>query len=201
MLLRSVLASFALLSGVGCAATPPPLAHPETQLPDLFAESGHVTVVAFFATWCPASQDTLAIAQDLWARHREQGLRVVAVHEDERPEAVERFLSENHVGFAVARDRDAELARSLGIRTIPAIVVLDEHGEVHRVVNGYHGEGDRRTAEGAVASALGGASAEAQRRRDALLRSIHAAATPNPDEPPPDADSGGDKEQPEDESM
>lgn len=199
MLLRFLFASFVALGALGCTSIPPRLAHPQTELPVVDAKSDHVTVVVFFATWCPASRDMLAVAQDVWARDRAFGVRVVAVHEDEQPDTVDRFLSENHVGFAVASDHESGFARALGIRTIPALVVIDANGTVRRVVNGYHGDNDKRAAEGAVANLVFEMNEAAERRRDSLRRSIEAGATPNPEEPAPEGDD--DKSDPPAESM
>jgi thiol-disulfide isomerase/thioredoxin len=197
MLLRFVLASFVIVSALGCATAPPRLAHPETDLPELDAKSGQITVIAFFATWCPVSQEMLKVAQELWARDRYNGLRVIAVHEDEPTEFVDHYLTQHHVDLDVARDRESAFARTLGIRTIPALVVIDGDGGVRRVVNGYHGDDDKRAAEGAVAQLFREMNAAAARRRAAQLQATEAETTL--DETPPDSDDG--KSEPESESM
>lgn len=134
------------LVGLGCeeprAAEDPSVAITPLRLPavELARSAGEavpafegVTLVHFWATWCsPCRRELpglLRLADEV------ESVRVVAVT-DEPWSAVEAFFAPDDVPRWIARDREGELARALGVGALPDTYVVDARGVARRRVAG-----------------------------------------------------------------
>lgn len=104
---------------------------------------GHVVVLAFFTTWCPASRQTLRAVEELRARNAPNGLEVIAVGEGESAAEVSSFATSLGVRARIAFDKGGVTASQLGLPTVPAVLVIARDGTVRHVHAGYHGDEDR----------------------------------------------------------
>ena len=104
----------------------------------LEAARGSAVVVNFWATWCAPCREELPALDRLQRALAGEGLVVVAVSVDARPEAVARFARERGLGFAVLVDPREEVARRYGVGAYPTTVVVDRAGRVvHRAVGAF----------------------------------------------------------------
>jgi cytochrome c biogenesis protein CcmG/thiol:disulfide interchange protein DsbE len=91
---------------------------------------GHVVIVNFWATWCPPCIEELP---SLLALQRElPGVIVVAISQDEDPDAYARFLLANKVTLLTLRDPSARIPRLYGTEKIPESYVIDKNGILRR---------------------------------------------------------------------
>ena len=104
---------------------------------------GHVVVLAFFTTWCPASPAALRAVEELRTRNAGRDLEVIAVGEGTSAEEVSAFANKLGVRAAVAFDMGGALASQLRLPTVPAVIVIARDGTIRHVHAGYHGEDDR----------------------------------------------------------
>jgi peroxiredoxin len=104
---------------------------------------GDVVVLAFFATWCPASGATLRAVEELRVRHEGYGLSAIAINEGESATAVAAFVANARLRVAVGFDKGGAVATEMALATIPTLILIDRRGIVRHVHAGYHGAEDR----------------------------------------------------------
>ena len=140
------------LALAGCAAgrttlvASPLLGRPaEVAAPDLAGKEvrvggpeGEVRVIDFWASWCDPCRDQLpalaALGRSLGAR----GLRVYAVSVDEDRAQLEAFLAQVPAGLTVLWDRGGDRnTERLDIQRLPTTFLMDRHGVVRAVHQGY----------------------------------------------------------------
>jgi thiol-disulfide isomerase/thioredoxin len=114
-----------------------PAATPAFTLTDLDGRSissndwrGKVTIVNFWATWCPPCR---AEIPDLVALQKKYGdrLQIIGVSQDEGPvEPVKRFAAEQHMNYPIVM-MTPDLERQFpGIHALPTSFVLDREARV-----------------------------------------------------------------------
>ena len=109
-----------------------PVAMPELTVQDLDGRTistkglhGKVTLINFWATWCPPCREEIPALIKLQDEYRDQ-LQIIGVSEDEGPaEMVKKFAAEHHMNYPVVMQTD-ELRRAFpGVFALPTTFVLD----------------------------------------------------------------------------
>jgi peroxiredoxin len=96
-----------------------------------------ILVLRFQASWCkPCVQQSPALAQ-IAERYRARGVEVLAIHVQDAPADVQRFVREQKVTYKVALDPRLSVGNRFGFRGTPYTVVVDRRGEM---VARIHGE-------------------------------------------------------------
>ncbi|MCZ8385651.1 TlpA disulfide reductase family protein [Achromobacter xylosoxidans] len=113
------------------AATPP------LVLPDLAGREqklaawrGSVVIVSFWATWCDPCRDEIPLMSAMARRHREEGLRLVAVNVGEALGKITTFLAKWPVAGTVLHDRNSSAARQWDAIGLPANYLVDRGGRI-----------------------------------------------------------------------
>jgi thiol-disulfide isomerase/thioredoxin len=120
------------------ALVPGKVAAPLTQLSDgkrpltLAAFKGHYVLVNFWATWCSPCVQEMPALDRLAARMEKQGLKVVAVSQDEGGPAVVRPFAEKLKlsKILILYDAEKRTFRDYGLRGLPTTVLLSPEGKV-----------------------------------------------------------------------
>jgi cytochrome c biogenesis protein CcmG/thiol:disulfide interchange protein DsbE len=144
-----ILAALLGLSACGPGAMPPSVGHPlaggpAPRLGELAgASSGgvglpgdgaaKVTVVDFWASWCPGCQESIPALDELYRDERERGVHVVGVSVDENGGAAYAMAEALHATFPIVVDADARLSRSYRVAQVPLTFVVDRNGTVRWV--------------------------------------------------------------------
>jgi thiol-disulfide isomerase/thioredoxin len=101
---------------------------------DLKAHRGkHVVVLDFWATWCGPCRRGLPILTEVTQAYKDKGVRFYAVNQEEKPEAIRKFLKEEVLQCTVALDTDGSVAQLYGVRGIPQTVLIGKGGMVQAV--------------------------------------------------------------------
>lgn len=107
-------------------ALPPLPGHPGFSRADLAA--GEVTVVNFFASWCPPCR---LEGPELMKLSQRTGFRLVGVAYKDKPEATQDFLNITGNPFsAIVADQQGQAAIDWGVTAAPETFVIDAKGVI-----------------------------------------------------------------------
>ena len=85
---------------------------------------GKVVVLHFWATWSPESVEQLAHYDELYKKHKDDGLVVIAIHSAEGADGLDAFVAERGYELPIAVDHGAS-AQRYGIWNFPQSVLID----------------------------------------------------------------------------
>lgn len=114
---------------------------------------GEPLVLVVWATWCDACAKELSYLNELFVRHRGQGLRVVGIAIDDDPDTVARFLSTRGIRFENWLDPAEYSIGRFDLVGVPSTYVLREDGLVLLFRAGLIRRGDP-ALESAIQEAL-----------------------------------------------
>ena len=104
------------------------------QGPEMQVTTGQVTVVEFWATWCPPCLESIPHLNEIYKTHKENGLAVVGLS-DEKPNVVKAFVEKqgDKMTYPVAIGSKADYANYMGawgVNGIPHAFVVGREGDV-----------------------------------------------------------------------
>ncbi len=110
----------------------PPLVLPDLggREQKLSAWRGSVVIVSFWATWCEPCRDELPVLSTMAKRHREEGLRLVAVNVGEAPAKISAFLKKTPINGTVLHDRNSAASKKWDAAALPANFLVDRVGAI-----------------------------------------------------------------------
>jgi thiol-disulfide isomerase/thioredoxin len=98
---------------------------------------GTITIVDFFATWCPSCREALPDYQRLKAAFGNR-VRLVIVDVKEEPALVRAFFARRlPEGAELAIDRTGATARAWRVTSYPTVFLLDRHGVIRDSWSGW----------------------------------------------------------------
>lgn len=109
--------------------------------PDL---AGQVVLIDFWATWCVPCHAQADILKKLYPEMKGRGVEFLAVDVHEPREVVEGFLASRPYPYPVLLDPESEVADSLGVFSLPTLMVVDREGKVSHFAEGIHREDELR---------------------------------------------------------
>ncbi len=99
---------------------------------------GKVTVVNFWATWCPDCRREMPKMIEAQRRFSSRGYETIAVAVHDRPDRVAEYAHRQALPFRVALDASGSISQSFGrVRVTPTIFVIGRNG---RLLRRYEGE-------------------------------------------------------------
>ena len=138
--------------------------HPQT----LGSASGDVTVVNFWASWCPHCRHDVDLMKDLFAKYQGKGVRFVTVSVDQNLDALNKFISEQQLPYPVVAagsakpdSPESQLATLYEAGGVPSYFIVD--------------------AKGVIAKTLSGSLVEGKHDLEALLHSLVSGSPPAPE--------------------
>lgn len=117
------------------------------------ALTGRVTVVDFWASWCPPCRKLMPLLDELQATRAAAGLAVVAINVDETYADAERFLQRTPVSYPIVFDPGGECPARFGVPGMPTTYLVDRAGIVRHVHSGFR-ENDRTALIAAIDALL-----------------------------------------------
>ena len=109
--------------------------HLEGKLPQEI--KGQIILLDFWASWCAPCERSFPAMEELRTKYAGQGLTIVAVSIDEKPENMQRFLDSAKVSFTVVRDADKKLVAAADIPTMPSSFLIDRTGKIRFIHAGF----------------------------------------------------------------
>src|SRR5262245_13556979 len=90
---------------------------------------GKVTLINFWATWCPPCKAEIPDLIALQNKYRDQ-LQIIGISEDETPDVVRRFMAEHKINYPVVM-ATPDIQRALpGVGSLPTTFMLDREGRI-----------------------------------------------------------------------
>jgi thiol-disulfide isomerase/thioredoxin len=114
---------------------------------------GKVTILDFWATWCPPCRAGLPHLQETADKYGKDGLVVYAINQQEAKPVIERFMGQQKLTLLVLLDTKGEVAKKYFVSGIPQTVVIGKDGKVRKVLVGF-GPGSAEQLTAAVEEAL-----------------------------------------------
>ena len=101
---------------------------------------GKPFVISFFATWCKPCNRALKAIHEVYPDWQEEtGMRLIAISIDEAQNAnkVKPLVDAEGWEYQVLLDSNSELTRTLGIQSIPHVLIFDGEGKMVDSRSGY----------------------------------------------------------------
>lgn len=103
--------------------------NPEDREISLYNNLGKVTLLHFWAPWCPSCHETLPIIRELNELYHNKGLNIFSIALDEnKQEWIDTIKKEQLNWFHIANLYEIQM--QYGVKNIPTVFVLDEEGTV-----------------------------------------------------------------------
>jgi peroxiredoxin len=94
---------------------------------------GKVTILEFWATWCPACRSAIPRLNEWTVQHK--NVQIIGIT-DEDADLVKRFLRNEKINYTIALDREGKIQTSYQMGSIPAFILIDQKGYVREVTIG-----------------------------------------------------------------
>lgn len=90
---------------------------------------GKVTVINFWATWCPPCRAEMP-ELSLFAGKHSAAVNFYAINIQETPDKVTGYLQQNNLAMPILLDKQGDVARTFRINAIPTTIVADKQGVI-----------------------------------------------------------------------
>ena len=94
---------------------------------------GKVLLVQLWATWCPFCRKQNPLLDKLWRARRTNGLELLGLSIDEKPDVIKRYVAEHGYGFPVARLDVAWWAAIGRPKGLPILWVIDRESRLKQI--------------------------------------------------------------------
>ncbi|MGP1444164.1 TlpA family protein disulfide reductase [Treponema sp.] len=94
------------------------------------AFKGKITLLNFWATWCPPCRAEMPSIERLYAQTKNSAFQIVAVNVGERQAQVASFIEKNKYTFPIYLDESQQLSSIFAARGIPSTYIVDKNGKV-----------------------------------------------------------------------
>ena len=91
---------------------------------------GKVVVIRFWADWCPYCKGEMKDINDVYRRHRELGLELLAINTGQSHAKVNAFIRELDITYPALMDEDTLISKRYGVAGLPTTFIIGRNGVV-----------------------------------------------------------------------
>ena len=113
-------------------------------------QNNKVTVVNFWATWCPPCRGEIPEFVRFYQEYRKKSVEILAINEGENQKTVKDFAQRNKMKFPVLLDVSGRVGGEYQVQFIPITFILDRKGRIREVIPGSTSYGRLKKAVDAV---------------------------------------------------
>jgi len=120
------------------------IAAPNFELKDLSGNivrldsfKGHPVLLDFWATWCGPCRMSIPMVQDLYMRHKADGLVVLGLNMDDEPSGVYGFVKHFKMTYPVLFAGNSSVPGDYEVDGIPHFVFIDTAGRIFQIYSGF----------------------------------------------------------------
>jgi peroxiredoxin len=99
---------------------------------------GKLTLLIFFATWCPSCKQELGEIEKYFPKYKDKGLSILAFSVDENVADVIKYNKENNLSIKVLMSNAELMSAYGGIKAVPTTFLLDNEGQIKNRIIGYN---------------------------------------------------------------
>lgn len=116
------------------------------ELKDIYRKN-QLTMVNFWATWCPPCRIEIPEFVRIYREYRARGLEILAVNvwENSTLEQLQDFVAAAGMEFPILRDVKEDAAAKYQVRGIPTTVFINRDGRIHEIFVGALSYGQLQT--------------------------------------------------------
>jgi len=96
---------------------------------------GKVTLINFWATWCPPCVEEIPSLNRLQEAMNDENFNMISVNYVEDPQTIKKFIKQIEVNFPVLLDRSGEVTRDWKVIVFPSTFVVGPDGDIIYGVN------------------------------------------------------------------
>ncbi|MFB4162883.1 thiol-disulfide oxidoreductase ResA [Alteribacillus sp. JSM 102045] len=111
----------------------------QIELEDL---RGQGVFLNFWGTYCPPCVDEMPYMDNQYQDFKERGVEILAVNVGESDLAIKRFVDRLGLTYPILKDKNKNVMDRYGIGPLPSTYLIDENGEVQRILTGAMTEED-----------------------------------------------------------
>jgi len=97
--------------------------------------NGKVTVVNFWATWCPPCVEEIPSLNHLRELMKDEKFELISVNYGEDKQTVQEFMQKVHVDFPVLLDPDGKQSAKWNVLVFPSTFVIGPNGKIQYGIN------------------------------------------------------------------
>lgn len=120
---------------------------------ELAKHRGEVVYLDFWASWCIPCRKSFPWMNEMSAKYKDQGLKVIAVNLDKDKKLADEFLKKVEAHFTIAFDPVGDSARAYKLRGMPSSYLIGRDGNLYASHIGFR-EKDKPKMEQAIQQLL-----------------------------------------------
>jgi len=102
---------------------------------------GKVVMLDFWATWCGPCRELHPVLDDLYKKHKDNGLVVLGINAEES-QKIKKYVKSNGYSFINLIDSGHQVTSKYRVGAIPSIFVINRKGEISSHLVGMHTRSD-----------------------------------------------------------